>query len=110
MALLMEQDRWWKRAACIGVDPDVFFPGPTDDLEIALAIAICMQCTVREPCLAEALIMGDKDCVRGGKWIGGSMTRIRRTRKVKCTRCDSVELLLWNGHIECAECGFSWEG
>ncbi len=110
MALAAEPDPWWKHAACLGIDTDVFFPGPTEELEIAKAITICMTCSVREPCLIDALSRGDKDCVRGGRWIGGQMTRIRRMRKVKCTRCSSVELLMWNGRIECADCGFSWEG
>ena len=64
-------DRGWRsRAACRGVDPDLFFPPDDTDThdhgpesaagdcraqQVASAKAVCARCPVRRPCLAEAL-------------------------------------------------------
>ncbi len=53
-------DRGWReRAACRGVDPELFFPtaepGPVHDEQVAAAKWVCARCPVREPCLTEAL-------------------------------------------------------
>lgn len=53
-------DRGWRdRAACRGVDPELFFPtaesGPTYDEQVAAAKWVCARCPVREHCLGEAL-------------------------------------------------------
>ena len=44
---------WRKRAACRGIDPEVFFPVTDEDAEEAKAI--CATCPVREACLEHAL-------------------------------------------------------
>lgn len=62
---------WRKRAACQGVDPDVFYPVSDDDAETAKSI--CAQCTVREACLEYALAYRERD----GVW-GGATERERR--------------------------------
>jgi hypothetical protein len=50
---------WRSRAACRGVDPEVFFPtaerGPVYDAQVSVAKAVCVGCPVREACLTEAL-------------------------------------------------------
>ena len=45
---------WRKRAACRGVDPEVFYP--VTDEEAGAAKAICSTCPVREACLEHALV------------------------------------------------------
>jgi WhiB family redox-sensing transcriptional regulator len=40
---------WRNRAACKGVDPDIFYP--VSDEEAEEAKAICALCPVREACL-----------------------------------------------------------
>ncbi len=62
---------WRQRAACRGVDPDIFYP--VSDEEADEAKAICRSCTVREACLEWALNRRERD----GVW-GGATERERR--------------------------------
>jgi WhiB family transcriptional regulator, redox-sensing transcriptional regulator len=62
---------WRKRAACQGVDPEVFYPVSEDDAENAKVI--CGQCPVREACLEYAIAYRERD----GVW-GGATERERR--------------------------------
>ncbi len=54
----MGQD-WRAAAACLGTDPELFFPvaetGPAYDVQVAAAKAVCGRCPVVAECLAEAL-------------------------------------------------------
>lgn len=65
-------DMWQERAACYGIDPDVFFP--TSEEEAGPALAYCAACTIRDECLAWALKNGE----RYGVW--GGLTEQRRRR------------------------------
>jgi WhiB family transcriptional regulator, redox-sensing transcriptional regulator len=62
---------WRQRAACRGVDPDIFYPVSEEDAEEAKAI--CEACSVREACLEYALAHRERD----GVW-GGATERERR--------------------------------
>ena len=62
---------WRQRAACRGVDPDIFYPVSDEDAEEAKGI--CAGCGVRETCLEYAL--GNRE--REGVW-GGATERERR--------------------------------
>jgi WhiB family redox-sensing transcriptional regulator len=42
---------WRDHAACLGEDPDLFFPEGDDPRSDAEAKAICAGCQVRTPCL-----------------------------------------------------------
>jgi WhiB family redox-sensing transcriptional regulator len=57
-------DFWQHRAACFGIDPEVFFPISED--EAAPALAFCGSCGIREECLAWALKNGERYGVWGG--------------------------------------------
>ncbi len=50
---------WRAAAACVGTDPELFFPvaeaGPHYDAQAAAAKAVCAGCPVVAECLAEAL-------------------------------------------------------
>jgi WhiB family transcriptional regulator, redox-sensing transcriptional regulator len=46
---------WRLEAACREVDPELFFPDPGQAPQAAQAKAICAGCTVRGPCLEQAL-------------------------------------------------------
>lgn len=62
-------DSWRSRAACRGMEVDLFFPvGRTGEAvgEIARAKAICARCPVRRQCLAFALASGQHHGVWGG--------------------------------------------
>lgn len=55
---------WHERAACRGVDPEVFFP--VSDADAADAKAICRECVVLDACLVSALRGGERFGVWGG--------------------------------------------
>jgi WhiB family redox-sensing transcriptional regulator len=57
-------DYWQERAACYGLDPEIFFP--TTEEEASLALSYCAICAVREVCLAWALKNGERYGVWGG--------------------------------------------
>jgi WhiB family redox-sensing transcriptional regulator len=60
---------WLRRAACVGEDPELFFPvgttGPALD-EVAAAKRVCAGCPVRRECLNWALDNGQLAGVWGG--------------------------------------------
>ena len=57
-------DMWQERAACFGIDPDVFFP--TSEEEAGPALSHCNRCGIRELCLAWAVKNGERYGVWGG--------------------------------------------
>jgi WhiB family redox-sensing transcriptional regulator len=57
-------DYWQDRAACFGVDPDLFFP--VSEEEAGPALTFCNTCRIREECLAWALKNGERYGVWGG--------------------------------------------
>jgi WhiB family redox-sensing transcriptional regulator len=66
---------WRTRGVCQTVDPETFFPAPTDPPDAA--VALCGTCSVQGPCLAWALEAGDCH----GVW-GGTTARERRAMVV----------------------------
>jgi WhiB family transcriptional regulator, redox-sensing transcriptional regulator len=66
---------WRTRGLCQSVDPETFFPAPSESAEAA--IALCRTCPVRGSCLAWALEAGDLH----GVW-GGTTARERRAMAV----------------------------
>jgi len=63
---------WRKRAACRGIDPEVFYPASDEDAEEAKAI--CATCPVRQPGLEQAR------APRGRGGVGGGTTERERRR------------------------------
>jgi len=76
---------WQERAACIGENPEMFYPGSGKDVT-APALAICARCPAIEECGEYALaIEGDDDWrTRFGIW--GGMTPQVRQRVAKQRR------------------------
>lgn len=66
---------WRTRGVCQSVDPETFFPAPSEPADAA--IALCRTCAVQGPCLAWALQSGDLH----GVW-GGTTARERRAMAV----------------------------
>jgi WhiB family redox-sensing transcriptional regulator len=60
---------WTRRAACLDLDPELFFPismeGPSQS-QVERAKAVCHGCPVREPCLEYALSTRQTYGVWGG--------------------------------------------
>ena len=63
--------QWRSKAACQGLDPEIFYP--LDDEDGDEAKAVCDGCPVREACLEHALGYREKE----GVW-GGASERERR--------------------------------
>ena len=61
-------------AACLGADPDLFFPERDDHKTKAAAQAICAGCPVRTACYARAVRNGE----RFGIWGGVHLENARR--------------------------------
>jgi WhiB family transcriptional regulator, redox-sensing transcriptional regulator len=70
---------WRQRAACRGVDPDIFFPVTDEEAEDAQAI--CRGCSVREACLEWALSSRERDGVWGGATERERRRMIRQRRR-----------------------------
>jgi WhiB family transcriptional regulator, redox-sensing transcriptional regulator len=66
---------WRARGACQTVDPETFFPAPSEPADAA--VALCRTCTVQGACLAWALEVGDCH----GVW-GATTPRERRAMLV----------------------------
>ena len=75
---------WRTRGVCQSVDPETFFPAPSEPADAALAL--CRTCEVQGACLAWALDVGDCH----GVW-GGTTPRERRAMLV-AWRTDGEEL------------------
>lgn len=73
---------WASRAACLGSDPELFFPiassGPALE-QIADAMAVCARCPVRTDCLSYALETGQD----AGVWGGTSEEERRKIRSAR---------------------------
>ena len=70
---------WRQRAACRGVDPDIFYPMTDEEAEDAKAI--CRACPVREACLEWALANRERDGVWGGATERDRRRIIRQRRR-----------------------------
>jgi WhiB family transcriptional regulator, redox-sensing transcriptional regulator len=70
---------WHQRAACRGVDPDIFYPVSEEDAGDAKNI--CHPCAVRETCLAFALANRERDGVWGGTTERERRRMLRQRRK-----------------------------
>ena len=70
---------WRLRAACRGVDPDVFYP--VSDEEAEEAKDICEECSVRQACLEYALANRERDGVGGGATERERRRIVRQRRK-----------------------------
>ena len=66
---------WRTRGLCQSVDPETFFPAPSEPADTA--VALCRTCEVQGPCLAWALEVGDCH----GVW-GATTPRERRAMLV----------------------------
>ena len=75
---------WRTRGACQSVDPETFFPAPTEAADVA--VELCGRCVVQGACLAWALEVGDCH----GVW-GGTTARERRAMVVAWRTLEQPE-------------------
>jgi WhiB family transcriptional regulator, redox-sensing transcriptional regulator len=86
---LQERDEdltWRARGVCQSVDPEVFFPAPSEPADAA--VALCRTCEVQGACLAWALEVGDCH----GVW-GATTPRERRAMLVAWRSDDANQML-----------------
>ena len=69
--------RWQDQAACLGIDPDLFFP--ERGASTREAKGICASCSVKVDCLEYALANSEKF----GIWGGLSERERRRIRRMR---------------------------
>lgn len=76
--LTTEIHAWRDEAACLGADPELFFPitvtGPMHEATLTAARGICQSCEVISACLNFALAEGIDD----GIWAGTTPDERRR--------------------------------
>lgn len=72
---------WRKRAACRGIDVEIFFPETDDDVEVEAAKAVCERCPVRQACLEHALAHREREGVWGGATERERRRILRQRRK-----------------------------
>lgn len=77
----MSGQQWRGRAACIGHDPELWFPSPGDSRRAEEARAICAGCPVRAECLADVLAAPMPGGRSYGIW-GGLSEKQRRGLRV----------------------------
>lgn len=77
---MKDQERWWLRGACRGMDVAIFFPVSKHDVDTPMALMTCRGCPVRRQCLEYAVSIPSLD----GIWAGTSdrdRERIRLHRR-----------------------------
>lgn len=72
---------WTVQASCREVDPEVFFPHPSDASGIAVAKSICVGCPVIDRCREGALATREPHGVWGGLDERERHNAIRRARR-----------------------------
>ncbi|MGP4048945.1 WhiB family transcriptional regulator [Streptomyces sp. 2A115] len=80
---------WLRSAACVGEDPELFFPvGTTGPAlrDIAAAKRICARCPVAAPCLDWALDTGQTSGVWGGTGEEERAALLRILRRPQASR------------------------
>ncbi|HZD65484.1 MAG TPA: WhiB family transcriptional regulator [Acidimicrobiales bacterium] len=77
---------WQRRANCMGVDPELFFPQRGSSTREAKAV--CRGCVVQQECLDYALASGEKFGIWGGL-SERERRRVRRHRSLAAQRSAS---------------------
>lgn len=96
----------WTGAACIGHDPETWYPDPTDTITTDEAVDICRGCPVKQACLDQAML---EEETSGGRYgIRGGLTPEDRrrldTRASACPDCGRrfTAVQMRRHHLWCA--------
>lgn len=92
------EERWRQRSACLGCDPDLFYPARGANQQREEALAICAVCPVREECL-EAHLFEEEGV------FGGTTARVRK--KIRIARHRASGGLVAK---KCRQCGADFQG
>ena len=72
---------WRSRAACTGIDSEIFYPASEDEADAAEAKAVCAACPVQVMCLEHALSSREREGVWGGTTERERRRILRQRRK-----------------------------
>jgi WhiB family transcriptional regulator, redox-sensing transcriptional regulator len=72
---------WRKRAACRGIDVEIFYPATDEDDDAEPAKAVCAECPVRQTCLEHALAHREREGIWGGTTERERRRILRQRRK-----------------------------
>jgi WhiB family transcriptional regulator, redox-sensing transcriptional regulator len=72
---------WRKRAACRGIDVEIFYPATEEDEDAEPAKAVCAECPVRQTCLEHALAHREREGIWGGTTERERRRILRQRRK-----------------------------
>lgn len=93
----MADTNWRGQAACREVDPELFFPEPSDEplvrKQVAAAKAVCRGCPVRDRCLADALL-------RLPHGIAGGLTEQERRRVRSADSLAKADTPRWQALLD----------
>lgn len=70
-------DLWIEKAACVGIDPELWFDHDKTSLAHKMAMSICETCTVRRQCYESAIERRE----HWGIWAGIDFTTLDRRRR-----------------------------
>ena len=71
---------WRKKAACLGIDPNIFMPLRGENEKQKKALAICAECSVLTECRNHVLEMAQLQDIHG---IWGGLTRNKRAKLLR---------------------------
>lgn len=95
------------KAACAGMNRDIFFPEYTFLTDPA-AIAACSRCEVKDECLQWAITTDQEFGIWGGL-DEEQRKAIDRTRsRARCPDCRSDRIIEEGRNEVCISCGLSW--
>jgi WhiB family redox-sensing transcriptional regulator len=72
---------WRKRAACRGIDVEIFYPATEEEDDAEPAKAVCAECPVRQACLEHALASREREGIWGGTTERERRRILRQRRK-----------------------------
>ncbi|MHB8671191.1 MAG: WhiB family transcriptional regulator [Acidimicrobiales bacterium] len=95
--MISERPEWMLRAACRGMDTDMWFPDSSGySANARKARAICATCPVREECASYAVA----NCERWGIWGGCNADQRRASAnrgdgqvEIRCMVCNTIVMV-----------------
>ena len=91
----LTDQEWRQDAACVGHDPELWFPPDGDQEVTGMAVRICAGCPVRRQCLAWSIQVDDHYAI-----LGGLTKRQRTALKKRITRWKNSALRNMAGLIQ----------
>jgi len=74
---MLTETKWMSKAACKGMDTNLFFPERGDTSTVEMAKSVCAQCPVSDECYQ----YGERE--KMGIWGGASTRQRERARGVR---------------------------